>query len=88
MAEFFALSVEERPEALVQAAQRFPEDVDLTWDIRAIAADLIGDAVGHSRPARARKKKWRKEMRTCGPRTLLEGFQFSLRGSLLGPCRP
>jgi hypothetical protein len=60
MAEFFALSVEERPEALVQAAegviQRFPEDVDLTWDIRAIDADLIGDAVGHSRPARARKR--------------------------------
>ncbi|MDP9896396.1 putative nucleotidyltransferase component of viral defense system [Variovorax boronicumulans] len=36
--------------------QRFPEDVDLTCDIRAIAADLIGDAVCHSRSARARKK--------------------------------
>ncbi|MDQ0036716.1 hypothetical protein J2W30_004491 [Variovorax boronicumulans] len=85
MAEFVELSVEERLEALVQAAaygviQRFPEDVDLTCDIRAIAADLIGDAVCHSRPARARKKKRRKEMRTSGPRTLLEGFQFGLRG--------
>ena len=51
MAEFVELSVEEHLEAPVQAAygviQRFPEDVDLTWDIRAIAADLIGDAVGH-----------------------------------------
>lgn len=43
--------------------QRFSEDVDLTYDIRAIAADLIGDA-GSSLPAsKSQEKKWSKEIR-------------------------
>ena len=29
--------------------RRFSEDVDLTYDIRAIARDLVGDAEGHAR---------------------------------------
>lgn len=36
--------------------QRFSEDVDLTYDIRAIAADLIGTAELPYRPAKARKR--------------------------------
>jgi len=44
--------------------QRFSEDVDLTYDIRAIASDLIGDA-GTSLPAsKSQEKKWSKEIRT------------------------
>lgn len=110
MADFLALSIEERLEALVQAAnasgrpphllekdiwvvwalrhlfaapyaphlvfkggtslskaygviQRFSEDVDLTYDIRAIAGDLIGDA-GMPLPAsKSQEKKWSKEIR-------------------------
>ena len=43
--------------------QRFSEDVDLTYDIRAIAADLIGDA-GTTLPAsKSQEKKWSKEIR-------------------------
>jgi hypothetical protein len=110
MAEFFALSAEDRLEALAQAAdasgrpphllekdvwvvwalrqlfsapdaphlvfkggtslskaygviQRFSEDVDLTYDIRVIAADLIGDA-GTPLPAnKSQERKWTKEIR-------------------------
>ncbi|MBT9459747.1 MAG: nucleotidyl transferase AbiEii/AbiGii toxin family protein, partial [Burkholderiaceae bacterium] len=44
--------------------QRFSEDVDLTYDIRAIAGDLIGDA-GAPLPAnKSQEKKWSKEIRT------------------------
>lgn len=111
MAEFFELSVEERLEALVQAAdasgrpphllekdvwvvwslrhlfaapyaphlvfkggtslskaygviQRFSEDVDLTYDIRAIAGDLIGDAGTPLPASKSQEKKWSKEIRT------------------------
>jgi hypothetical protein len=43
--------------------RRFSEDVDLTYDIRAIASDLIGDA-GLSLPAsKSQEKKWSKEIR-------------------------
>ena len=111
MAEFFELSIEERLEALVQAAnasgrpphllekdvwvvwslrhlfaapyarhlvfkggtslskaygviQRFSEDVDLTYDIRAIAGDLIGDAGTPLPTSKSQEKKWSKEIRT------------------------
>src|SRR5260370_30242238 len=36
--------------------RRFSEDVDLTYDIRAIAGDLVGGRRRHCRPARARRK--------------------------------
>ncbi len=110
MAEFFALSAEERLEALVHAAnasgrpphllekdvwvvwslrhlfaapyaphlvfkggtslskaygviQRFSEDLDLTYDIRAIAGDLIGDAGTPLPASKSQEKKWSKEIR-------------------------
>jgi hypothetical protein len=110
MAEFFGLSVDERLEALVLAAdasgrpphllekdvwvvwclrhlfaapyaphlvfkggtslskaygviQRFSEDVDLTYDIRAIAGDLIGDAGTPLPASKSQEKKWSKEIR-------------------------
>jgi len=111
MSEFFALSVDERLEALAQAAdasgrpphllekdawvvwalrhlfaapyaphlifkggtslskaygviQRFSEDVDLTYDIRAIASDLIGEAGTPLPASKSQEKKWSKEIRT------------------------
>lgn len=43
--------------------RRFSEDVDLTYDIRAIASDLIGDT-GSPLPAnKSQEKKWSKEIR-------------------------
>lgn len=43
--------------------RRFSEDVDLTYDIRAIASDLIGDT-GLPLPAsKSQEKKWSKEIR-------------------------
>lgn len=44
--------------------QRFSEDVDLTYDIRAIASDLIGEAGAPLPASRSQEKKWSKEIRT------------------------
>ena len=44
--------------------QRFSEDVDLTYDIRAIAGDLIGDAGTPLPASKSQEKKWSKEIRT------------------------
>jgi len=44
--------------------QRFSEDVDLTYDIRAIAGDLIGDAGTPLPASKSQEKKWSKEILT------------------------
>jgi hypothetical protein len=44
--------------------QRFSEDVDLTYDIRAIASDLIGEAGTPLPASKSQEKKWSKEIRT------------------------
>jgi hypothetical protein len=46
------------------AIQRFSEDVDLTYDIRAIAGDLIGDGGTPLPTSKSQEKKWSKEIRT------------------------
>jgi hypothetical protein len=43
--------------------RRFSEDVDLTYDIRAIAADLVGDSVAPLPATRSQEKKWSKAIR-------------------------
>lgn len=43
--------------------RRFSEDVDLTYDIRAIAADLVGDADTPLPTSKSQEKKWSKEIR-------------------------
>ena len=43
--------------------QRFSEDVDLTYDIRAIAADLIGTAESPLPASKSQEKRWSKEIR-------------------------
>ena len=43
--------------------RRFSEDVDLTYDIRAIAGDLVGDAETPLPTSRSQEKKWSKEIR-------------------------
>jgi hypothetical protein len=43
--------------------RRFSEGVDLTYDIRAIAGDMVGDADTPLPATKARKKKWRNDIR-------------------------
>lgn len=40
------------------AIRRFSEDIDLTYDIRAIASDLVGDFPDALPPNRSQEKKW------------------------------
>ena len=42
---------------------RFSEDVDLTYDIRAIAGDLVGDSQASLPASKSQEKKWSKEIR-------------------------
>ncbi len=44
--------------------RRFSEDIDLTYDIRAIAADLIGDAKAPLPVSKSQEKKWSKAIRS------------------------
>ena len=43
--------------------RRFSEDVDLTYDIRAIASDLVGEAGTPLPTSKSQEKKWSKEIR-------------------------
>ena len=43
--------------------RRFSEDVDLTYDIRDIAPDLIGDSVDPLPANRSQEKRWSREIR-------------------------
>jgi Nucleotidyl transferase AbiEii toxin, Type IV TA system len=44
--------------------RRFSEDVDLTYDIRAIAHDLVGEADAPLPASASQEKKWTKAIRT------------------------
>ena len=47
------------------AIRRFSEDVDITYDIRAIAPDLVGDFGPEALPpTRSQEQKWTKAIRT------------------------
>jgi hypothetical protein len=43
--------------------RRFSEDVDLTYDIRAIAGDIVGEAETPLPATKSQEKKWSKEIR-------------------------
>jgi Nucleotidyl transferase AbiEii toxin, Type IV TA system len=49
------------------AIRRFSEDVDLTYDIRALAPDLVGNAADPIPPSRSQQKKWTDEIRAQLP---------------------
>jgi hypothetical protein len=50
-----------------QIIRRFSEDVDLTYDIRALAPDLVGGDAEPLPPNRSQEKRWTKEIRTRLP---------------------
>jgi hypothetical protein len=43
--------------------QRFSEDIDLTYDIRALAPDLTGDDAEPLPPNRSQEKRWTREIK-------------------------
>lgn len=47
--------------------RRFSEDVDLTYDIRALAPDLVGSSKEALPPNRSQEKRWSKEIRAHLP---------------------
>ena len=47
--------------------RRFSEDVDLTYDIRALAPDLVGNSNEPIPPTRSQQKKWTDEIRVRLP---------------------
>ena len=66
--------------------RRFSEDVDLTYDIRALAPDLVGDN-GEALPkTRSEEKRWTSEVRKCLPEWVAEAAQPIIAGALaVGP---
>jgi hypothetical protein len=55
--------------------RRFSEDVDLTYDIRALAPDLVGDN-GEALPkTRSEERRWTSEVRKCLPEWVSEAVQ-------------
>lgn len=47
-----------------QVIRRFSEDIDITYDIRAIAPDLVGDSPEPLPPSRSQEKRWTREIRS------------------------
>ena len=55
-----------------RAIRRFSEDVDLTYDIRAIAPDLVGDAEDALPNTRSAEKRWTSAIRKRLPQWVTE----------------
>ena len=66
--------------------RRFSEDVDLTYDIRALAPDLVGD-VGEGLPkTRSEEKRWTSEVRKRLPEWVADAAQPIIAEALaVGP---
>ena len=65
-----------------QVIRRFSEDVDLTYDIRAIAPDLVGDN-GEALPkTRSEEKRWSSEVRRRLPEWIRDTVQPVIANAL------
>jgi hypothetical protein len=62
--------------------KRFSEDVDLTYDIRALAPDLVGPSAEPLPPNRSQEKRWTKEIRTRLPLWINNHVVPTLRNAL------
>jgi Nucleotidyl transferase AbiEii toxin, Type IV TA system len=66
-----------------QAIRRFSEDVDLTYDIRAIAPDLVSDSADALPATRSQENKWSKEIRArlpaCVEAEIVPVIEFALK---------
>jgi hypothetical protein len=65
-----------------QVIRRFSEDVDLTYDIRAIAPDLLGDNGEGLPKTRSEEKRWSSEVRKRLPAWVAEVVQPVITNAL------
>jgi hypothetical protein len=65
-----------------QVIRRFSEDVDLTYDIRAIAPDLVGDNGEGLPKTRSEEKRWSSEVRRRLPAWVAETVQPMIGNAL------
>ncbi len=65
-----------------QVIRRFSEDVDLTYDIRAIAPDLVGDNGEGLPKTRSEEKRWSSEVRRRLPAWVTETVQPVIANAL------
>lgn len=66
--------------------RRFSEDVDLTYDIRAIAPDLVAEGTDALPPTRSQEKRWSREIRARLARWVQEEA-LSVIGSALASAK-
>jgi len=71
------------------AIKRFSEDVDLTYDIRSIAPDLLGDQNSEALPpSKSQEKKWSKEIRERLSRWVGEAVRPLVQNALIAERLP
>ena len=68
--------------------RRFSEDVDLTFDIRAIAPDLIGDSDEALPKTRSEERRWSSEVRRRLPEWVAETVQPVIASALAAEGLP
>ena len=64
------------------AIQRFSEDVDLTYDIRKLIPDMIGDAEDALPPSRNQQRRWSSEVRKRLPGWIADSVMPILKEAL------
>ena len=67
-----------------QIIRRFSEDVDLTYDIRVLAPDLVGGDAEPLPANRSQEKRWTKEIRTRLPLWISDQVVPSINRALSG----
>lgn len=68
--------------------QRFSEDVDVTYDIRALAADLVGENNEALPKTRSEEKRWSSEVRKRLPGWVSDSVQPVVAKALVGDSVP
>ncbi len=67
---------------------RFSEDVDLTYDIRALAPDLVEAGEEPLPPTRSQEKRWTKEIRSRLPAWVSDRAAPAIRAALAAQSLP
>ena len=62
--------------------RRFSEDIDITWDIRALAPDLIDEGAEPLPRNPSQEKRWTKEIRKRLPPQITEQIVPAIRAAL------
>ena len=68
--------------------KRFSEDVDLTYDIRAIAPDLVGERAEPLPTTRSEEKRWSKAVRDRLPKWVVETTQPLIQDAIAAQGLP